>query len=259
MNIGILITVRTGSSRLPNKALKEVMGKPIISYLVSRMNKVNHENAKIVICTTTLEEDAILDDIANEYGALCFHGDKDNIIKRHLQCANEYNFDFIVNVDGDDILCDPEYVKLIIQYASKSNDFDVIKTCGLPFGTNSIGYKRNVLETILSNVDQLTIDTGWGQLITDPSVFSIREIYVKDLESCDCRLTLDYEEDFVLFKTIIEKLFVDDRYISQSAIIDYIKSTPSIMKINQHVNEKYWENFNSKRILIENREEKSFE
>lgn len=259
MNIGILITVRTGSSRLPNKALKEVMGKPIISYLVSRMNKVNHEYAKIIICTTTLEEDAVLDDIAIKCGALCFHGDEDNIIRRHLQCANECNLDFIVNVDGDDILCDPEYVKLITQYASESNDFDVIKTIGLPFGTNSIGYKRIVLETILENIDQLTIDTGWGRLISDPSTFSIREIHGKDTESCDCRLTLDYEEDFVLFKTILEKLFVDDRYISQRSIIEYIRSDPSIIKINQHVNEKYWENFNSKRILIEDRMEKNGE
>jgi len=251
VNTGIFITVRTGSTRLPGKALKEVMRRPIISFLISRIKKTNENVGKIIICTTSLCEDNALDDIAKDYGVSCFHGDKDNIIKRHLECANEYNIDFIVNIDGDDILCDPEYVKLIIKYANESNNYDVIRTCDLPFGTNSMGYKKNVLETILQKIEITNIDTGWGLLINDTSIFTIKDIYADESEKSDCRLTLDYEEDFILFKNIIEKLFVGNEYVTQKAVIDYLNNNSEIKNINSHLNEKYWENFNKNRLPVE--------
>lgn len=250
MNTGIFITVRTGSTRLPGKALKEVMGRPIISYLITRIKEINQSVGKIIICTTTLCEDNVLDDIAKDHGVFCFHGDKDNIIKRHLQCANEYDIDFIVNIDGDDILCDPEYVKLIIKLANESNDYEVIRTCDLPFGTNSMGYKKIVLEMISQKIEIANIDTGWGLLINDTSIFAIKDIYADESEKSDCRLTLDYEEDFILFKNIIEKLFIGNEYVTQKSVIDYLNNNPNIKNINSHLNKKYWENFNKNRLLI---------
>lgn len=255
LNTGIFITVRTGSSRLPGKALKEVMGRPIISFLISRIKKINENIGKVIICTTSLSEDNVLDDIAKDYGVSCFHGDKDNIIKRHLECANEYNIDFIVNIDGDDILCDPEYVKLIIKHANESNDYDVVKTCDLPFGTNSMGYKKNVLTAILQKIEMANIDTGWGLLINDKSVFAIKEIFAAESEKSDCRLTLDYEEDFILFKNIIQALFIGEEYVAQKSVIDYINNNPEIKNINSHLNEKYWQNFNKNRLPIEGKKE----
>lgn len=255
MNTGIFITVRTGSTRLPGKALKEVLGRPIISFLISRIKKINENIGKIIICTTSLGEDNVLDDIAKDYGVSCFHGDKDNIIKRHLECANEYDIDFIVNIDGDDILCDPEYVKLIIELANESNDYEVIRTCDLPFGTNSMGYKKNVLTTILQKTEMANIDTGWGLLINDTSIFAIKDIFAGESEKFDCRLTLDYEEDFILFKNIIEALFIGEEHIAQKSVIDYINNNPEIKNINNHLNEKYWQNFYKNRLPIEGEKE----
>ena len=59
----ILITVRTGSTRLPNKAILEIEGKSTIEHLISR---VKHSKLadKIILCTTELEEDNVLCEIA---------------------------------------------------------------------------------------------------------------------------------------------------------------------------------------------------
>ena len=59
----IFITVRTGSSRLPNKALLEINGKTTIEHLISRVKKSEKADA-IILCTTTLENDNILCEIA---------------------------------------------------------------------------------------------------------------------------------------------------------------------------------------------------
>ncbi len=50
MNTGILITVRTGSTRLPGKALLEVNNKPIIGYLIDRLKYCVDNLAELIIC-----------------------------------------------------------------------------------------------------------------------------------------------------------------------------------------------------------------
>ena len=63
MVTAILITVRTNSTRLPNKALLKIMGKETIVYLIDRVKKSKLAD-KIILCTTKNKEDDILCKIA---------------------------------------------------------------------------------------------------------------------------------------------------------------------------------------------------
>lgn len=247
MKCGIFIPVRTGSTRLPKKALRNINNKCILEYLIERVKYINGNLAEIFICTTNEKEDNILDDIAEHNGIKIYHGDTQNIIKRQYDCAIDNEIEIILNVDGDDILCNPEYIKTILETFSRNNDYDVIKTENLPFGTNSMAYKRSVLEKILNNYDNKVIETGWGQLICNDSIFNIKTIKAKSEEKLDVRLTLDYEDDFRILKNIIENLYFNKNYVSQQEIIAYIKDNPEVRKINYYLNETYWENFNNKK------------
>lgn len=248
MKPGILITVRTGSTRLPKKALMEVNKRPIISYLIERIKRETKGRYKIVICTTRLEEDMVLQGIAKEYGVDFFQGDPENIIKRHLECAESFGFDFVVNVDGDDILCSPEYISEIIELAKDTSEYEVIKTAHLPLGMNVMGYEKSVLEKILFSITNEKIDTGWGQLINDENKFKIYKFPGKGSEILEARLTLDYEEDFGLFKSIIENFLVGKSDAKTSDIIEYLKLNSVLIEKNIHLNEVYWHNYYSKRV-----------
>ena len=61
----ILITVRTGSTRLPKKALIEINGKPTIEYLIERVKQSKFAD-NIILCTTKLPEDDILCKLAQK-------------------------------------------------------------------------------------------------------------------------------------------------------------------------------------------------
>ena len=63
----IFISVRTGSSRLPNKALKEINNKSTIEYLIDMVKQSKYAE-KIILCTTELKEDDVLCDIATNSG-----------------------------------------------------------------------------------------------------------------------------------------------------------------------------------------------
>lgn len=248
MKVGIVITVRIGSSRLPRKALMPINQKPILAYLIERLKYINKDAAQIIICTTTLAEDLVFEELARNLNIDIFKGDPDNILKRHLQCAEHFQLDLIVNVDGDDILCDPEYVNQLINHWHNHLDIDVIKTANLPFGVNSMGYTPNVLRQILEIQINQKIDTGWGELLKDTNRFKIHEIIAADDEQIDARLTLDYQEDFDVFKEIIESLEFHE-YIPQGRINAFLDQNPSIKDLNKKMDEIYWSNYESKKKL----------
>jgi len=242
---GIFITVRLASTRLPYKAVKEVAGKKILEFLIDRIKAFN-ANEEIFICTTKLPEDSLLDMVASQNDVNCYHGHADNLLQRHLACAMENGIEFIVNVDGDDIFCNPELIGRVISlYLSTKGQYDIIKTIDYPFGTNVMAYKTEVLRKIIENKENEKIDTGWGSLFND-SRFNIYIIQAEEDEQDQVRLTLDYEEDFLLFKHLIESLNMANQVVKQNDIINYIKSNPETRNINSDCDEKYWENFHAK-------------
>ena len=101
----IFISVRTGSSRLPKKALYEIQGKTTIEYLIDRLKKSKYAE-KVILCTTQLKEDDILCDIAGINDIDYFRGSSPDKLMRWLGATEKYNVDFFVNVDGDDIFFD---------------------------------------------------------------------------------------------------------------------------------------------------------
>lgn len=244
MNKGIYIVVRTGSSRLSQKALSKVCGKYIIEILIDRMKFINENNADIVICTTDNPDDDVFETIARENEVYVFRGSENNIVKRQYDCSVFFGHDFIVNVDGDDILCDPEYVKKILYRFTENPDIDVITTVSLPFGVNSMGYRKSVLKRILDHIEKNELDTGWGELIKNKKMFKIEEIFPEtESERIEVRLSLDYDEDLEVFRKIIESKYQMGTFLSQKEVNDFLRGNPSIALINKGVEEKYWENY----------------
>lgn len=241
---GVFITVRRGSTRLPAKALREIAGEPVLGYLIERTKAYLPQGVKLLICTTTEPDDGVFDEIAARYGIGVFHGSRDNIILRHYDCAVANGMDFAVNLDGDDILCDPAYIARICGRFLDGAPQQVVKTEGLPFGVNSFGYRTDTLKSILDQAEQSKMETGWGQIVYDADRFDILTIPCEETEKQDgLRLTLDYPEDWEVMERLINAVLLVNRHAPQSAIMDYVRAHPQIMDINRGVDEKYWENF----------------
>ena len=59
----IFISVRTGSTRLPNKSMLKIKNKHTIEYVIDSVKKSKHAD-EIVLCTTKKAEDVILGAVA---------------------------------------------------------------------------------------------------------------------------------------------------------------------------------------------------
>jgi len=249
MKTAIFIPARISSTRLPNKPLLEIKGKPVIEHLIERMKSAKLPDI-VVLCTTNSPEDEKLVKLAQKNKIKYFRGSEKDILERYLGAAMKYDIDFIVNVDGDDILCDPEYVDKTIDIFIKKNP-DVVKWEGLPFGAAPLGIKVSALKKVYNEKDVDDTETGWGLYFTKNKKLSV-EILQADstVRYPEIRMSLDYPEDFVFFNKIFEELCAPGKNMSLPDIITFLKSNPQIIKINEGLQEKYLKRFKKMSVKV---------
>ena len=126
--IVVIIQARMGSSRLPNKVMREVLGKPLIDYLLERVS-VAEKVDKIVLATTTKPEDDSLAKHVTSLGYDVFRGSEDDVLSRYYYAFYEFKGELeessaIVRITGDCPLIDSYLIDEVIKvYQTKGMDY----------------------------------------------------------------------------------------------------------------------------------------
>ena len=121
----IVIPARMGSSRLPNKPLKKLAGKPLLKWVIELAQNVDFNKSLIV-----LTEDKIIYDFVDDLGVKCLLTEKvhKNGTSRILEIIDHIESDFIINLQGDEPLVNP--IDLSNLYETiKSSDVDIASIC----------------------------------------------------------------------------------------------------------------------------------
>tara|TARA_R100001460_G_scaffold36018_1_gene69250 strand:+ start:126 stop:866 length:741 start_codon:yes stop_codon:yes gene_type:complete len=230
----IFISVRNSSTRLPNKAILDLCGKPTIQHLIESM--MNSRSAdKIILCTSDRKEDDVLCNIASGCGIEYFRGSLDDKLVRWRDACKEYEVDFFVNVDGDDLFFDVDLADIVIdQY--KNNPCDFIDGHGLY--NDVYGIKATALNKVCEIKD--SDSTEYIRLyFTETGIFQTRKI--KDIPTKyikrNIRMTLDYPEDFEFFKRVIEGVSLEP--LTFDNILKFIYNYPETSCINFFLEEDW--------------------
>ncbi|NNL59252.1 MAG: hypothetical protein HKP31_07325 [Nitrosopumilus sp.] len=252
MKTAAFVPVRLSSTRLPSKALLEIQGKPCIEYLIDRIKQIK-ELDEIVICTTKNKIDDKIVDLAQKINVSIFRGSETDILDRFKNAAEKFNVQNIVNIDGDDILCEPEFIKETANELKK-NIVDYISWKNMPLGTTPIGIKYEAIKTICDRKDIKNTETGWGKFFTETRLFKVKVLTSDDpkLIDHDVRLTLDYKEDFKLFEQILTNL---KKPFDLRDVLDFLHSRKDINDLNRNIKDDYWKNFKKKSTKIKMKDE----
>ena len=119
-NTSCIIEARMTSTRLYGKVLKEVMGKPLLYYLVKRVKKSKFID-KIIIATTKNKEDDILEKFAIKNKLGIFRGDEYDVMGRVIGAAKKYKVRNIVEITSDCPLIDNKLIDMFIINFYKNN------------------------------------------------------------------------------------------------------------------------------------------
>ena len=189
----ILITVRTNSSRLPNKCLLEINGKKILDLVIERA-KLSKKNNKIIVCTTTDDSDDIIEMVSKEHNILCYRGSVKDKLVRWYQACLKYEINNIVTFDADDPLCSPELIDLAFEELESSR-VDFIGNDNLVCGSFSFAFNFESLKKVVESKNNDDTEMMWPYFINNKSFVcsNLKPDNERYFEK-GIRLTLDYSE-----------------------------------------------------------------
>lgn len=249
--IGCIIQARIGSTRLPKKILKNLdYNSTVLDYVLSQISKSNLID-KIVLATTTLPEDDIVDDFGKNLGFEVFRGDSIDVLDRYYQCAKKFNFQVIVRITSDCPLIDPEITDNVIGHFD-SRKYDYVcntQPRTFPQGTETEVFSFSALEHAWKNAKLPSEREHVTPFFyNNPQQFKI--LNVKNTENISkLRWCIDREEDLQVLRNIVLK--ITDRPILTKHILEIVNSNPEIFEKNKHISifegyEKSLKNDNTK-------------
>jgi spore coat polysaccharide biosynthesis protein SpsF len=246
MKIVTAIQVRMSSSRLPCKVLLPLAGEPLLFRMIERVDRSKLKGI-VVVATTIMPEDDIIEQLCIAKGIKCFRGNKYDLLDRHYQLALEYKADAIVKIPSDCPLIDPIIIDQVIRFFLEHfPDFDYVSNlhpASYPDGNDVEIMSVSALETAWMHAQKdYEREHTTPYIWENPSTFNIGNVCwstANDL-SMIYRWTIDYIEDYQFIYEIYNRLFQENPCFGLDDILSLIREHPEISILNKHHAGHYW-------------------
>jgi len=196
-----IIQARMGSTRLPNKMLLSLHGKPIIEWVVKRVQKSKLLDA-IVVAIPDTKKDEILENYLKNSGIDVFKGSEENVLNRFYESVKEKQPKNIVRICADNpLICPNEIDNLISFYKNNSCDYaynHIPKNNLYPDGLGAEMISFELLEWLDKNVTDTKHREHCLSYITDNSDKFVIKTFnpIPELQYPNVKLDVDTFEDF---------------------------------------------------------------
>lgn len=239
MKIGVFLSVREKATRFPGKVLKVIHGRTVTEILASRLALASGIDAH-VIATSDDPRDDVFDVLGAKVGYAVFHGSRADKLLRYRDACLAHGLDACIIVDGDDILCFPEYVA---QAAARlrQGDCDVVFCRDLPLGAAASGLTLAALNKVIALKDEEDTEV-WGGYFTKPGLFRVAYLDPFDpiLAHPEVRMTLDYEEDLRFLEAVFDAMGPERHDFTSLELMDLlINRKPDIPALCAGAQEKF--------------------
>lgn len=237
----IIVQARMGATRLPGKPMMVVKGKPLLQYLVERLDLVINKT-DVVVATTQDVPDDIIADFCSIRNISSFRGPENDVLRRYTLAATQYNADIIVRITGDCPLIDYEVVdKAIKHFVENYPKYDYVSNTlerTYPRGLDVEVFTRRALEEANLNASE----TSEREHVT-PYIYNHPEIYkiaqIKHSTNLSHhRWTVDTPEDYELIKLMIEETAHKHPKFTLKDLVKLHNLHPEWIEINSHVQQK---------------------
>nr|NIN65969.1 acylneuraminate cytidylyltransferase [Anaerolineae bacterium]NIN96152.1 acylneuraminate cytidylyltransferase [Anaerolineae bacterium] len=112
-NTVAIVQARVGSTRLPGKVLKDLVGLPLLARVVRRTARASRPD-EVVVAIPEASTDDSLARLCHAYGWPCFRGSEDDVLDRYYRAATEYGAESVVRITSDCPLVDPGIVDQVV-------------------------------------------------------------------------------------------------------------------------------------------------
>lgn len=238
------IQARMGSTRLPGKTMKPILGKPLLGLLVERVRRSQFAS-KFIIATTVSAEDDVIADWCLRNGFPLFRGSEEDVLGRFYEASMQFPGDPIIRITADCPLIDPVVIDRVVKFyieGQASYDYvsNTIERC-FPRGMDVEVFSLKCLHQAAHEArlpgerEHVT-----PFIYTHPERYRIGQLLDKRNAS-QYRLCVDTAEDYVLVSKIFEALYPKNPYFTLEDVLDLLHIHPDWNAINKDVEQKKWD------------------
>lgn len=243
MQFSIIIQARLGSSRLPGKVLRNYKNYNLLYVLIQRLKRSKKIN-DIIVATTTQKEDDKIVKFCLINSIKYFRGPKNNVLRRYYNAAKKFNVKNIVRITSDCPFIDPKILdKMVLEFKKKKLDYlsnTYPEPSSYPDG----------MDIEIFTFDSLRFANKYAKKKTDKEHVTVyirsqkkfktfRTDLIKD--KSNYRLTVDYLNDYNLFKKLINKFKKKIFSIKMGEITRFLDQNPRLISYQKKIlrNEKF--------------------
>ena len=212
MSLGKVVAVvqaRMGSSRLPNKVMAPITGKPMIELLLTRLSLCPSID-EIVVATSEAEENKPLKDHVAKLGYRFTTGSEEDVLERFAHAATVSRADTILRVTGDCPLISPALVeKCIALYKSEGAEYaSNIAPPTFPDGQDIEVFSKKLLKDVALNATKIYDREHVTTYIRESSAFRKANL-THQTDLSQRRWTVDEPADLEVISNIFEHLHLE--------------------------------------------------
>jgi spore coat polysaccharide biosynthesis protein SpsF len=244
--VGVIVQARMTSTRLPGKVLMEIGGNPLLEFLIKRLGDLS-DDIDLIVATTKDKEDEKIIELCDLINVPCYRGSRENVLKRYVECAREFNIDVIVRVCADCPFIDPNGINELIIAYNKNSKADLVHNKhrdGYPLGT---GAELITLASLEKSEEAANREDQKEHVVTyileNPDKFKVIRVYAPEyLRRPNYYLTVDYPDDLTLTRRIISSIEGNNKEKTPlRKIVELLDENQYIVTINSHLHEGFRE------------------
>jgi len=234
----VMIQARCGSTRLPNKVLKEICGKTLLQHMIERVKKSKIID-EIVVVTSIEKNNLPIIKLCSELGVRVGVGSEEDVLDRYYQTAKLLRPEYVIRLTADcpcfdaglldEALCqlnnETDYMGMLSQSFADGLDIQIIS-----FKALEKSWKEAVHSFEREHVTQYAI--------RHPEIFKLQDFVSPIGYFGDQRWTVDEPEDFIVVEHIYN-YFINERKndnFTYKDIIEYLEEHPDIKMLNSQFN-----------------------
>ncbi|MCX5679378.1 MAG: glycosyltransferase family protein [Candidatus Omnitrophica bacterium] len=237
----VIIQARMGASRLPNKVLMPLAGKPVLEHVICRCQRTKLVDRVIVATTVDIKDMAVVNHVKG-LGVDVYCGSIDDVLDRYYKAAELYKLQNIVRITADCPMIDPDIVDLVIDRYFRENAEYASNTLQptYPDGEDVEVFGFDVLKKAWLEAKMPSEREHVTPYISKEGAFKkVSVINSQDLSSW--RWTLDEPRDYEKLAAIFNALYPKNEFFHMKDVLMFLNKHPEVNKINSGIgrNEGY--------------------
>ncbi len=231
-----IIQARMSSTRLPNKVLKSIMGKPMLALQLSRI-KQSQLIDNIVVATSKQGDDDAIENLCKTQQVECFRGDLDDVLARFYHTSQAHSPDHIVRLTADCPLTDAKVIDRVIS-THLTQQADYTSNCQpatFPDGLDVEVFTAKALTISYQQAQKPSEREHVTQFMRNHSELFTLANYQYHQDLSHHRWTVDETKDFEFVTQVYQHLYADNPYFTMQDILALLARKPQLSQINQNI------------------------